>query len=323
VLLPEERRAEEAALLERIRRGERIKHYDTVRVRKDGTRVDVSLTVSPISNDDGVVVGASKIARDITARMRDRARLLLDKEAMSRLYEVGRLCAQSEAHFSQVLTAVLDTAVWLTNAEAGNVQLYDAVSEKLSIAAERGLSPGFLKFFAEVDASEGSACGAALARGARVEVEDVETSPIFNGSAALDVLLENGIRSVQSTPLVSSASAVLGMISTHFAVPRVLDDRERRLLDLLVRQAADYIERKRGEAQRSELLDAAERARQEAEAANRNKDEFLAMLGHELRNPLSAIRNTLAAATLDETQRARALEIARRQTDQLVTIVDD
>jgi GAF domain-containing protein len=65
------------------------------------------------------------------------------------------------------------------------------------------------------------------------------------------VLLENGIRSVQSTPLVSSASAVLGMISTHFAVPRVLDDRERRLLDLLVRQAADYIERKRGEAQRS------------------------------------------------------------------------
>jgi PAS domain S-box-containing protein len=140
VLLPEERRAEEAALLERIRRGERIKHYDTVRVRKDGTRVDVSLTVSPISNDDGVVVGASKIARDITARKRDRARLLLDKEAMSRLYEVGRLCAQSEAHFSQVLTAVLDTAVWLTNAEAGNVQLYDAVSEKLTIAAERGLS---------------------------------------------------------------------------------------------------------------------------------------------------------------------------------------
>ena len=54
--------------MDRIKRGERVKHFETVRVRKDGVRVDVSLTISPVRNAEGKVIGASKIARDITAR---------------------------------------------------------------------------------------------------------------------------------------------------------------------------------------------------------------------------------------------------------------
>ena len=61
----------------------------------------------------------------------------------------------------------------------------------------------------------------------------------------------------------------------------------------------------------------------DAEAANAAKDKFLAMLGHELRNPLSAVRNAIATASLDDSRRAHALEIARRQTDQLGRLVDD
>jgi PAS domain S-box-containing protein len=70
MLIPPERIDEEPSILERIRRGERIEHYETIRQRKDGSLVDISLTVSPIRNSDGRIIGASKIARDISERKR-------------------------------------------------------------------------------------------------------------------------------------------------------------------------------------------------------------------------------------------------------------
>ncbi|MGH8319211.1 MAG: PAS domain S-box protein [Steroidobacteraceae bacterium] len=68
LIIPAERVPEEQQILERLRRGEHIDHFETVRVAKDGRRIDVALTISPIRNADGVIVGASKIARDISER---------------------------------------------------------------------------------------------------------------------------------------------------------------------------------------------------------------------------------------------------------------
>ncbi len=68
LIIPEDRREEETNIIQRLRRGERIEHYETVRMRKDGTRADISLTISPLRDNNGRIVGASKIARDITER---------------------------------------------------------------------------------------------------------------------------------------------------------------------------------------------------------------------------------------------------------------
>jgi len=70
IVIPPQRHDEEPAMLDRIGRGERIEHYETVRQRKDGSLIDISLTVSPVKNAQGQIVGASKIARDITERKR-------------------------------------------------------------------------------------------------------------------------------------------------------------------------------------------------------------------------------------------------------------
>ncbi len=67
-IIPSNRKDEETVILERIRKGERIEHFDTVRVRKDKTQFDISLTISPVRDANGKIVGASKIARDITQR---------------------------------------------------------------------------------------------------------------------------------------------------------------------------------------------------------------------------------------------------------------
>ncbi|HUO87058.1 MAG TPA: PAS domain S-box protein, partial [Thermoanaerobaculia bacterium] len=80
LIIPADRLDEERHILDRLARGQRIEHFDTVRVAKDGQLVDISLTVSPIRGDDGRVVGASKIARDIGGRKRSQEQLVASEE---------------------------------------------------------------------------------------------------------------------------------------------------------------------------------------------------------------------------------------------------
>jgi two-component system CheB/CheR fusion protein len=86
MLIPPERSGEEESLLERLRRGEHINHFETMRQRKDGSTVDISLTTSPLMNDRGEVIGASKIARDITERKRaeEAIRAAYEQESAAR-----------------------------------------------------------------------------------------------------------------------------------------------------------------------------------------------------------------------------------------------
>jgi PAS domain S-box-containing protein len=94
MLIPADRADEEPTILARIRAGERIDHYETIRRCKDGTLIDISLSVSPIRGRDGEVIGASKIARDITARRRaEEQQLLLIREMNHRVKNLFTLAS--------------------------------------------------------------------------------------------------------------------------------------------------------------------------------------------------------------------------------------
>src|SRR6185295_7282221 len=103
-LIPPEYHSEEDTIIERIRRGQRVEHYETVRQRKHGSRIDVSLTISPIKDALGRVVGASKIARDVTDRKKSEA-------------QIAALAREAEHRTKNVL-ATVQAAVRLTRADS-------------------------------------------------------------------------------------------------------------------------------------------------------------------------------------------------------------
>jgi PAS domain S-box-containing protein len=101
ILIPPDCQQEEATIIGRIRHGQRIEHYETVRRRKDGSPIEISLTVSPIRNVQGEIIGASKIARDITARKQSEAQIaVLAREAEHRAKNV-LATVQATVHLTQ------------------------------------------------------------------------------------------------------------------------------------------------------------------------------------------------------------------------------
>lgn len=94
LLIPANLRQEEATILERLLKGERVEHFDTVRKRKDGTTLDVSLTISPVRNREGRVIGASKVARDITQQKQAERALRASEERFHDIVEATPECVK-------------------------------------------------------------------------------------------------------------------------------------------------------------------------------------------------------------------------------------
>jgi PAS domain S-box-containing protein len=112
-LLPRDRLQEEAHILARLHRGERVEHFETVRRRKDGRLIDVSLTISPVRDETGVIVGASKIARDITEQ----------KEALGKLAEAHKQLKQADTMKAEFLATLSHELRTPLNAILGWVQI--------------------------------------------------------------------------------------------------------------------------------------------------------------------------------------------------------
>jgi len=323
LIIPSELQAQEQQILAQVRQGERVEHYDTVRIAKDGRRVPISLAISPIRNAGGEVIGASKIARDISERIQaERALRASEQRLWSEAYALERMSEWStrlwrSQTLAEGLHSILAANIELLSADKGHVQLLDPSSRTLQIASQRGFEQDFLEHFARVDSDDSSVCARALRCGERVIVEDVETDPGLEPHREL--LRREECRAVVSTPLIASGGSCLGVVSVHFRSHHRPSDAELRRQDLFLRQACDFIQRCRME---QEL-----RGNQEAlREADRQKDEFLALLAHELRNPLAPISN--AAEVLNRQLRdfpdaQTGVDVIKRQVAQLTRLVDD
>jgi len=142
----------------------------------------------------------------------------------------------------RALERALDAALSVTSAACGNIQWLHPNGRGLELVAHRGFSPTFLNFFEFVDGDR-TACSEALRERRPIMVPDIVGSPIFAGTQALDVLLDAGIRSVKSVPLVSRTGKTLGVMSVHYREPRPYLNAELVRFQSLAYSIGDLIER--------------------------------------------------------------------------------
>ena len=255
-------------ILDRVRNGERIDHYETVRQTKDGRVIFVSLCVSPICDNAGKIVGASKIARDITERKRALEDRLRAEERLRLALEAGRMLA------------------WELDVATGMVECSDSPAGFPSVSS--GPYSELTKHFHRDD----------------VERVDLALRRALSGEAPYDVEFrlvgpEGSIRWVSDRAIVfldqaGTAQRVLGVCT-------------------------DITEQKRSEERNTTLL-------REVQHADESKNKFLAMLAHELRNPLAPLRNSVHLLRMrggDAAMVAQVRDMMDRQVTHMGRLIDD
>lgn len=215
-----------------------------------------------------------------TAELRAARQEMAEELADTRLlHDISMRLAHTE-RAEDLFAEILHAAVTIMRSQFASIQLLHPRDEgpgSLELLASHGFDETASAFWKWVDIDSQSTCGAALRDGVRVCVPDVEACPDMAGTEDLQTYLHLGIRAVQTTPLQSRDGGIIGMISTHWSAVHAPTERELRLFDILVRQAADLVTQRINE--------------QALRDADRRKDHFIAQLSHELRNPLAPIRN--------------------------------
>ncbi|MGH7391765.1 MAG: PAS domain S-box protein [Candidatus Rokuibacteriota bacterium] len=321
--IPSERREEEVGILARLKRGEAIDHFETERVSKDGRRISISLTVSPVRDLSGRIIGVSTIARDISERRgaeEDLARHVRTLEVLYRLADhVGRARGVTE-----VCDAAVDAIMAAGRADRASLLVLDETG-RMRFRDWRGLSD---RYRAAVDGH--SPWSPDAGDPAPILIEDVLADSSLG--ALRDTMAAEGIRTLSFTPLVYQGR-LLGEFGVYWNGPHAFSQRELRVTATIAHHVAFGLARAQAEAAIDELLGReraahadADAARADAERANQAKDEFLAMLAHELRNPLGVIAH--AVAVIEGTpngppELGRVSAMIRRQTNHLARLLDD
>jgi PAS domain S-box-containing protein len=319
-LIPADRQGEEDHVLSCIVRGEKVDHFETLRCRKDGTLIPISLTVSPIRDDDGHVVGASKIARDISERKEsdaERLRLLAAAEqnaaVTEKLNRVGAVVA-SGLDRNAIVQAVTDAGRDLTTAQFGAF-FYNAVDEHGEMYTLYTISGVPRELFSKFPMPRNTAVFDATFRGtAVVRSDDITKDPRYGRNVPYRGMPPGHlpVRSYLAVPVKSRSGEVLGGLFFGHPEPGVFREHHERLATGIASWAAVALENARlyGDIQRASHL----------------KDEFLATLSHELRTPLNAIlgyARMMRSGIVAGEKQAKAIATIERNATSLTQIVED
>ncbi len=263
-IIPPELHYEEYDILARIQRGIKIDHFQTIRIRKDGRRLNVSVTISPIRDATGKVVGASKIARDITNEVRSA-------RERERLYQLGRAMAE-ESDVHALVQKITDAATELSGAEFGAF-FYNITNEKGESYMLYTLSGVPREHFAKFPMPRNTQVFAPTFAGEGiVRSADITKDPRYGKNAPHRGMPVGHLpaKSYLAVPVIGRGGDVIGGLFFGHSTPGVFDDRAEAIVGAVAGNAGIALDNNR---LRRELEENAKRERAARDQAEKSVEE--------------------------------------------------
>ena len=311
-LIPKERLSEENVILDRIRNGKKVDHFETERCHKDGRKFPVSITVSPIRDAKGVVIGASKVARDISMQVRSQEALEKYISNLETLNTVGKSISEN-LDVQGILQRVTDATTKLTGAAFGAF-FYNTIGEKeesfklftLSGASREVMEqlgmPRHTKMFIPTFVDKKV-----------VRIDDIRKFESHGLNTPYNGMPKGHFEVVSylAVPVVAKSGMVIGGLLYGHPEPNVFTAEAELMVVNIAAQAAVSLDNSRLFEQVKSFSD--------------KKDEFIALASHELKTPLTTIKGYLQVLARKENDHMSRLFLDKSlyQVEKLNSLIED
>jgi PAS domain S-box-containing protein len=313
MLIPPDLQAEEQVIIEKVSNSQRVEHFETIRVTKSGARIPISLTVSPIKNSKGKVIGASKIVRDISRQKSAESQLQRYADSLEVLNSIGQVIS-ADLDVQRILQNVTDATTKLTGAAFGAF-FHNLVNEQGESYVLYTLSGARKEEFEKFGSPRNTALFDATFSGLGIVRSDDITKDSRYGKNSPHNGMPKGhlpVVSYLAVPVVSNSGTVTGGLFFGHPEPGKFTAGHEQIVEAVASRAAIALDN-------AKLY-------QEIKMLNAKKDEFIGLASHELKTPVTSVNGYLQIIERnlsDDDRNKYFVSKARSQAGKLSALIDD